>query len=377
MRTLALGLVLIAGCKDKPAAPPAPAPVPAKVIDAPIDAADPWTRCKTALAHAATAPATRRVQAILDGCMPCGEWTPILGWQLTPEHGGPDRRALDRAMTACDAWCVGDAKERFLGVVDDARVQESRAPWRALGEVCKAKVSATPDARYMSAPWFALDRVARWAAAQPGGQALLDAIELRVPAVSLTGVGVVLPEAPVVKPATPTTQVTVTASELSVGTLPTAKLDATGVVVTGGPYPGPSIAEKALAARLAKVRGPIALFAPAGLPATRVVAAVKAAGAAELQLAVQATSGVVGWKAYGLAPITLGTKPDAAGVELALGATPDAAVKAIKTAGPDALRKAPPTVQLAKGATVEDLATVLGALAYFEVTRVNLVVGKS
>ena len=142
------------------------------------------------------------------------------------------------------------AEEDHFGVVDDARVQESRAPWRALGEVCKAKVSATPDARYMSAPWFALDRVARWAAAQPGGQALLDAIVLRVPPVSLTGVGVVLPEAPVAKPATPAAQVTVTASALSVGTLPTATLGANGLVVTGGPYPGQAITDKTVVSKV-------------------------------------------------------------------------------------------------------------------------------
>lgn len=376
MRALLAGVLVAAACKDKPAAPPPPQPakpVDAQVLDA---ASDAWAACKRALERAATAPATRRVQTILDGCKPCGPWDPILGWQTPPERGGPDRRVIEQAMTACDAWCEGDAKLKFMGTLDDARVKQSRAPWRELGEACTDKVSAVPDTRYLSAPWFALDRVARWAATQPGAQPVLDAVELVVPPVSVTGAGFVIAEAPVVKPASPAEHLTVTAVELTVGTLPKAKLGANGIAVTGGPFPGDKVDDKALGARLAKATVPVALIAPAGLPALRVAAAVKAANGAPLQLAATATSGVPGWNAYGLVPVTLGATVDRAGVRLALGASPDAALQAIKAAGADALRKAPPTVSIAKDATVAGLANVLGALAYFEVPRATLVPAK-
>ena len=375
MRALVAGLLLAAACKDKPAAsPPPPAkPIDAQVIDAAPDA---WTACRHALEQAASAPATRRVQTILDGCRPCGPWEPILGWQTPPDRGGPDRRVIEQAMTGCDAWCDGDAKMRFMGTLDDARVKQSRTPWRELGETCKDKVSAVPDARYLSAPWFALDRVARWAATQPDARPVLDAVELVLPPVSLTGAGFVLAEAPVVKPASVAEHLTVTAAELTVGALPKGKLGANGITVSGGPFPGEKIADKALAARLAKATGPVALIAPAGLPAARVVAAVKAANGAPLQLAATATSGVPGWSAYGLVPVTLGATTDRAGITLALGASPDAALQAIKAAGADALRKAPPTVRVAKDATVAGLANVLGALAYFEVPAASLVPAK-
>jgi hypothetical protein len=374
MRTLLL-VGLLAACKDKPAATPPPAPEKpardAQVIDAPLD---PWARCKAALEKAATAPYTKRVKQILDACTPCGDWAPILTWQKRPEDGGPDRRVIEQAMTRCNAWCVPDAKSVFMGTLDDARAKETRTPWRELGELCKEHVSAVPDARNVSAPWFALDRVGRWAATQPGGQAALDAVELTVPPVTLTGSGFQLAEAPVVKPASPAEHLSVSAAELSIGTLPKGKLGPNGITVTGGPYPGDPIKDQDLAARLAKASGPVVVFAPAGLPAARVAHAVKLAGDTPLQLAVKATSGVAGWNAYGVVPPKLGNKVDPAGVPLTLGATPDATLQAIKAAGADPLVKAPPTLSIGKEATVTSLATVLGALAYFDVPSVTLVV---
>ncbi|MDX2089516.1 MAG: hypothetical protein SFX73_16805 [Kofleriaceae bacterium] len=376
MRTpFLVGVLVVAACKDKPAAsPPPPSPAAAKdaqVLDAPLDA---WTICKGALEKAATAPYTKRVKQILDACTPCGPWEPILGWGKLASEGGLDPRVIEQAMAACNAWCTPEAKSKFIGTLDDARAKETRTPWRLLGETCTESVSAVPDARNVSAPWFALDRVGRWAATQPGGQAVLDAVEIPVPPVTMTGVGFALAEAPVVKPASPAEHVSVNSAELTVGTLPKAKLGAKGITVVGGPYPGDPIKEKDLAARLAKATGPVALFAAGGLPAARVAVAVKAAGGVPLQLAVRATSGVPTWNAYGVVPIKLGAQVDAAGVNLTLGATPDDTLIAIKAAGAAALTKAPPTVNVSKDATVAGLASVLGALAYFDVQNATLVV---
>lgn len=376
MRTpLLVAVLVVAACKDKPAAAPPPAPpkpaADAQVIDAQLDA---WGTCKAALEKAANAPYTKRVKQILDACAPCGDWAPILGWQKRPEDGGPDRRVIEQAMAGCNAWCVPDAKSTFMGTLDDARAKETRTPWRELGEVCKEQVSATPDPRNVSAPWFALDRVGRWAATQEGGPAVLAAVEIPLPPVTLTGSGFVLAEAPVVKPASPVEHLSINATELTVGTLPKGKLGANGITVTGGPYPGEPIKDKDLAARLAKATGPVAIFAPAGLPAQRVATAVKLAGDVPLQLAVKATSSVPGWNAYGVVPIKLGNKVEPAGVQLTLGATPDDALQAIKAAGAAALTKTPPTLRIGKEATVTGLANVLGALSYFDVPSVTLVV---
>ena len=75
--------------------------------------------------------------------------------------------------------------------------------------------------------------------------------------------------------------------------------------------------------------------------------------------------------------IALVGNPVKGGVTIAVGASPDAAVKAIKAADPAALKQAPVTLRLAKDTPVSALATVLGALAYLEVPAAALVSGKS
>lgn len=382
VRAIAAALVLCA-CKGKgkeaPAPPPAPAaPAAPAPIAAPADAAvapsDPWARCAAALRAAATGPETTRVARLLDGCRPCGDWAPILSWATPADASGPTRAAIEQAMAACDAWCEPAAKIRFLGALDAARGRASRGPWRALGEVCRDKVSAVPDTRYMSATYFALDRIARDAAARPDGPALLAAIELPLPAISITGAGVALPSSPVTTPARAPAQLTITQTELRVGKLPRATLGADGVVVRGDdpPYPGALVAPRQLASVLGQHGEPIVVFAPAGMAADRVVQAVRAADGRALQLAAASARGTSDWPIHGVVPVTLRSAGEDAGVELALGESADAAIHAAKATPPGVLRQGPVTLVVDRTATVADLAKLLGALAYYQVPAVAL-----
>ena len=113
------------------------------------------------------------------------------------------------------------------------------------------------------------------------------------------------------------------------------------------------------------------MFAPSGMVASR-LAAVVANGAGEtLYLAVTSRTG-----AYGIVPVALkNPRPQKTpGLRLALGASPDDAVKAIKAASTtDQLKTGTVMLSVDKAATVAGLATVIGALAFFEVPAVALV----
>ena len=374
---LALATAALLGCKGRDARTEAP-PTPGSAAGSagsgsaavPVDA---WATCRAVLAAAPTLPANRRARSIIDGCQPCGDWAPILAWSTPPEQGGPDRRVIEQRLAACNAWCEPTAKIQFMGALDDARAQGQRTPWRLLGEVCKGQVSAGADTRFMSASWFALDRIARDAAAHEGGAALLAAIEIPLPAVSTTGVGFGLPTSPLAKPAEPPGQVSLSQTEIRVGPLPRARLGATGLTVTGADFPGALVEIRDLAAALTKLApaGPIAVFAPHGLPAARLAALVAARGPATLHLAVVAT-GPVGWSMHGTVPVALGHIPAPAGVRLVVDDTGDAAVTAAKAASRDALKAAPVTLELLPTATVASVAKVVGALAFFEVSSVSL-----
>lgn len=359
-------------CKGKDAPPKQP---PRDPVPAPADAAvtaDPWAACDAALAAAATLPPSKRAMAIIDGCEVCGDWRPILDWQRLPSEGGPPHKAIEAAMTACDAWCEPTAKQHFLGALDDARAKQTRAPWRALGEVCKDKVSAVPDARFMTPPYFALDRIARAAATRPDSAKLLAAIAIPLPAVTISGVGVALPEAPVSRPELVAGQLTVTVGEVTASSLPVAKLGAEGLTVTGGPYPGNAIPLTEVAAAVGKLGGRAALFAPAGMTAARLVQVAAAAGPHTLVLAATTRTAPPGWSMYGVIPVAIRSTIDKAGVVIEVGASTDAAIRAIKAAAPAALKQAPVTLRVGSDATVANLATVLGALAFLEVPAAAL-----
>ena len=369
------GLAALAGlgaCKARPHDGPAhdpPRPAEVATIDAAVADAN-LDACRQAAARVPALPANQRPQALLDGCRPCGDWAPLLAWNTPPADGGPTRAAIEQAMLACKAFCEPNAKQRFLGTLDNARGQDSRAPWRFLGDICKAEVSAVPDTRFMGAPYFALDRIAR----AIGDPALLAAITLPLPAVSLTGVGLELPGAPGVPGEAGPAALTIDASQILLGALPAATLSAGGLQVSGD-YPGTPIAAGALAAALGKpaLAGPIALLAPTGLAATRVAQVIGAAGGHELRLAV-AVPGPGGWTLPGTLPIALVATPGHAGtgIRLALDASPDAAIEVARaTAGADLVR-APVTITVGPTATVASLASLLGALGALEVKVVVL-----
>src|SRR5262245_13178780 len=126
MRAVVGGLAAFAGlvaCKGKDEPSAVPAPVPITQPDA-APAAD-WLACENALRAASKLPATRRVQAIIDGCKPCGDWKPLLDWHSERTEGGPTRPQIEDAMLACKAYCDAGAKQRFLATLDD-RSEERR-----------------------------------------------------------------------------------------------------------------------------------------------------------------------------------------------------------------------------------------------------------
>jgi len=365
-----LALSLLAACQGKSHDAPAPPPSkpPAVIVDAGPPADANLDSCKAALAKVATLAPTQRAQALLDACHPCGDWQALLQWNNPPDTGGPPRSAIEQSMLACNAYCEPNAKQRFLGTLDAARGQDTRGPWRALGEVCKDAVSAVPDTRFMGAPFFALDRITR----AVGDPALLAAIQLPLPALSISGVGVTLPVGPLLPADAGLGAITVDAAQIQLGTLPVAQMTPTGLHVSGD-YPGTPLDGKALAGALATpalAGHPVSVLAPRDLPAARIVDVIAAAGGHELRLAVGAR-GPGGWSIPGAIPVALTGKPSA-GVKLTLDSSPDVAIKAAKAADRAALTKAPVTIALTPAATVANLASLLGALVFFDVKTVTI-----
>jgi hypothetical protein len=237
----------------------------------------------------------------------------------------------------------------------------------------------------MSAPYFALDRIARAAAAHPRLAPLLPALDLPLPPLSATGGAFVLAPSPELLPDAGPVHVTVTTTEITVGTLPRARLGAAGVTVLAGDalYPGTAVAPKALAAALDKLapdpEARIALIAPKAMAARRMAEVVAAAGAHKLVLAAAAAGGPEGWSLPGVVPVVLaaarpGDAP--AALRLALGASADAALRQIADAPADQLA-APPAIAIDDKATVEGLARLLGALAHRDVHAATLARARS
>jgi hypothetical protein len=376
-------LALLAACQGRPkdsaqqepdrkAAAPSgsAATADAVTVDASLDA------CRAAVARAASLPRTQRIVALFDGCRPCGDWTPLLGWSVAERAGGPSRAAIEQSLLACQAFCDPNAKQRFYGALDNARAQNTRTPWRLLGEICEAKVSAVPDARYLSAPYFALDRVARLFGGAGSDPGALAALELPLPAVSASGVGVELPSSPRTIPEAGPTALTVDAGQFLLGTLPTAKLSPTGIQVAGD-YPGEKLEPRALAAALARPERaghPAAVLAPRELPASRIIDAVAAAGGHELRLAGGDLE-LLGWTIPVAIPIALRASAPGrpAGMRIVLDATAFEAMKAVKAAPRAELLRGPVTIVIDDTVTVASLANLLGALGYTDVKSVVLV----
>lgn len=357
------GSAQTAGSQRAPAAP-----VDAGVVDANLDA------CKAAAARVPSLPLAQRTVPLMEGCQPCGEWGPLLAWDIPIADRGPTRAAIERSMLACNAFCDSTTKSRFFDALESARGRDTRKPWRLLGELCKGDVSAVPDARFMSAPYFALDRVARMVgAAAPAGSPA--SIELPLPAYMVSGNGVELPTSAMVVPEAGPSALTIDAAQFLLGTLPIAKLSASGVQI-GGDYPGARVEAPGLAAALARpafAGKPVALLAPRELAAERVYEAVAAAGGHDLRLAV-ATLVLRNWIIPGTVPIALTAKAprQAGGVQIALDDTAVEAIKAAKAAPRDKLARGPVTITVERGSTAASLANLLGALGYLDVKSVVL-----
>src|SRR5690606_15234159 len=146
---------------------------------------------------------------------------------LEASRGGPRREQIEQMMVACDAFCTGDSKLKFMAGIDKARGRGVNTPWRQLATACGEKVNGSADPRFMSAPFFALDRIARAAASKGGAIAdKLAALELPLPAITISGAGVALPDADAAVPNVGALHVTVLGDAIHVGTIPRAKLAA-------------------------------------------------------------------------------------------------------------------------------------------------------
>ena len=364
MRAPALVVLALCACsgkkETKTSDPPTPPPADAAIAD--------WTSaCAGALAAKQTP--VRKLTAIIASCRPCGDWAPLLAWSTPVAAGGPPEQAILDMMDRCRAYCSNDAKMQFANALPDARERGGNRPWRVLGDKCKSAVSAVPDERFMSAPYFALDRIARAAAADPKLAPLLATLELPLPAVSLSGVGFELPEAAVMKPDPPRVHVTVTQGELRVGRLPVARLGKDGVHVDHGPapYPGELVPPAELAKRLdALDAARVLVIAPSALPAARLVDVVRAAGARELVLAVAARGAPPGWALPGIVPVTLAAGSGKA--QYTVDDRVDATIEKLAASRPGASV----AVTIAASARTADLAKLLGALAFHGATRVAI-----
>lgn len=420
----ALAVILLAACKGKEP-PPAPTPRPVVLPDASVVDAGPvttWTTCEAALKNAPKTPAMRLVQTLLEACQPCGDWRPLTDWNTRASEGGPTRASIEAAMLACKGYCNSDAKTKFLGSLNTDRGKGTRGPWRPLGEVCKADISAVPDARYVSGVFFALDRIGRAVAERPDLAPLLETFDVPLPAISISGFGFDLAHSPVTSPDAGPLAITVTPTEIRIATLPHGKLGKDGIttIVQGESYPGVLVkSAKDLDAAIAKLGTPIepgssiAVFAPHAMLASRLIAVLAVTGErprvaqapnwllGDVRIAVTADKGPPGWPLAGSIPIALRITADPEAIKLVLDDNPDEAIAELKkqkvaigtvaaklkrriltpgddksTGGtPDALVLTVPALAIMIGpkTTVDQLAKVLGAAVYFDVKSVALI----
>lgn len=304
MRWLVVVALLI-GCKDKakPKLPPKPATTKSYVVDI--------SACGNALDKAASQPLDARPQLLLEGCQVCGrDFAPLLQWNVEPEQGGPRREQIELVMTDCQAFCTGDSKLKFMASVDKARGKNVDSPWRQLETACKAAVNGAPDPRFMSAPFFALDRIARAVAAKPELAGKLATLDLPLPALTVNGVGVTLPTIDSPTSNLGSLHITVLGAETYVGRLPRGKLTAAGVAVDTG-YPGEAVKPDELAAKLTELIGgdktqAIMILAPHAMAAQQLASIIATASAiAPVYLAAAAPQSPQGWQLPGAIPIAL------------------------------------------------------------------------
>ncbi len=369
-RLRSLLLVALFACQSKK---DQPSPTPGSNAPAEVD----WGKCDAALKQAPAIPQTRRVGVILEGCQVCGDWGPLLRWNRAPTApGAPKRLEIEKAMLAC-GYCDPSAKQRFLGTLDDARGTPTRTPWRFLADICKEKVSAVPDGRFVNAPYYALDRIARAVSARPESASLLAPIDIPLPPVSLGATGVELPASPVTTPTAGPIVITVLKAEVHAGRLPHAHLGASGVALVseGEVYPGPTVElaalDTALAALSPDAATPVTLLAPAQLPAARLVEVINAVKTRKVLVGVAAPGSPEGWTLPGTLPVGFRTTADPAATTWHVGESVDDAIRELKDK-PAAAFAHPPTVILDAGATVANLVKLLGAIAFHDIHEATI-----
>ncbi len=330
----ALLLVALVACNDKAPKDKEIARTPEKPPGYRVDAT-----CKSAIDKAASLPIDNRPQALLEGCPVCGDWKVLLGWN----HDGTTPEALQKSLESCNAFCSGDAKMKFIAAANKAKGTSNDMAWRKLADACGEAVDVSSDHRFMSAPYFALDRIARATADIAGAKAF----ELPLPPLTVAGTGIVLPDLEEgVSPKVGTYHVSFIGDQIFIGKLPRAKLGAKGLDVAND-YPGQQVALADLPAALKKLIGDdptetLTLLAPHAMPAENLVPVIQAAGAiAPLYLAATAHESPEGWQLPGAIPVAIG--PDGDG-----------------------------TVGVTGEMTVQNLATELGQKAAQNVKRVGV-----
>ena len=345
MRRTVLVLACLAACKPHSHAQPAARDAAASAAPA-ID----WAACTQALA----ARTDGWEAAALHACAPCDLAT-LLAWQRPAADGGPSRQAIGAAMTGCHAFCSGSAHERFMATLDAARGVD-RAPWRYLGQMCKDQVGASTEAeRFMSAPLFALDRMARAVGAHGDKPAAaLAAIDLPLPPLTISGTGPTLPadlgDGIALTPGR--LALTLIGTQLYLGRLPHARLDTYGihVVASGTPYPGDAIKDTDLAAKVA-AGTPLPVLALAAAPAAPLADIVAHAPRISLELAVARPPVLGDWMRVAVLPVSLvGATPTRPGGVINLDGPPLAPPPAVT---------GPIIVSLGPHATVAQLAQLL------------------
>jgi hypothetical protein len=158
----------------------------------------------------------------------------------------------------------------------------------------------------MSAPYFALDRIARAVAAH-GGPAADDLAQfwISLPPLSVTGSFIDVPDWDGETDGIPNNVrvVTVLADKLAVCDLPRAHLTASGVQLVGkGPlFPG----DPTTAAELAKAGGMYAVIAPRGMPAKQLLALLAPMHGLTLHLVVHEKSKLDAWPMVAIIPAQL------------------------------------------------------------------------
>lgn len=293
-------LVALVACKDK-------APKDKQVATATTDTSPAYrvdSKCKSVIEKLPSLPINARPQALLEGCQVCGDSKVLLAWN----QDGTTPEALQKTLESCNAFCTGDAKMKFIAAANKAKGTSNDMAWRKLADACGDKVDAATDHRFMSAPYFALDRIARAVG--------LEQTEIPLPPLTIAGTGIVLPDLEEgVSSKVGIYHVSLIGDQIFIGKLPRAKLDAKGLEVTND-YPGQQVALADLPAALKKLidndpTETLTLLAPHAMPAENLVPVIQAAGAiAPLYLAATAHESPADWQLPGAILVAIGPDGD-------------------------------------------------------------------